>query len=502
LLEWLTRQEKQEIRDKKKEGQQDVNISNSKFQILDSNFEDLINLNSFFNFVKDQYVYSDDKKLQDLLNDIEIIYADNIKLPVQKIKKSVEAVNLLTAHSSKGLEFEYVFIAKSAEKNWGGNKRNRDLLPKEIYSVSVEGIADKDLTLEDERRLFFVAITRAKLKVYFTYANEYVENGQKSSIVPSRFIAEIDPKHIEFKSKEQTQNFVSENDIESLKTKLTYVRKPTYDSEEKDFLLEQIANLKMTPSSLNKYLESPEEFKLEILVKYPKAKTKEEALGTSVHFALEKYNRSLILYSGEKLSSETFIKEFEECLHKEFYGDEDYEKTLEEGRRLLKNYYDQVLLTDPSIPNEIEYNFYTHNVFLNSDKTDPIPLNGRIDKLTITNADLNEVCVTDYKTSTPHTEKEIKDIEGKYKAKEWRQLVFYKLLGDLDTNFRPNKSSKFPKYNIQECEIDYIKPNQSKKFVKRRFTILNSDVDQLKELIEEVMIRIRNLEFPPECELL
>ena len=89
-------------------------------------------------------------------------------------------VALMTAHSSKGLEFPYVFVAGMEE----------NLFP------SATMLAAKS-EIEEERRLFYVAMTRAKKAVRLSYAGTRMRNGKHESNSPSRFLREIDQRFIE-----------------------------------------------------------------------------------------------------------------------------------------------------------------------------------------------------------------------------------------------------------------------------------------------------------------
>ena len=89
-------------------------------------------------------------------------------------------VALMTAHSAKGLEFPYVFVAGMEE----------NLFPSGGWTIT-----PKDL--EEERRLFYVAITRAKKAVVLTYADTRMRNGRHESNPPSRFLREIAPQYVE-----------------------------------------------------------------------------------------------------------------------------------------------------------------------------------------------------------------------------------------------------------------------------------------------------------------
>jgi DNA helicase-2/ATP-dependent DNA helicase PcrA len=88
-------------------------------------------------------------------------------------------VALMTAHSAKGLEFPYVFIAGMEE----------NLFPS-------GGMLASPSDIEEERRLFYVAVTRAKKAVGISFATTRMRNGRHESNAPSRFIREINPKYI------------------------------------------------------------------------------------------------------------------------------------------------------------------------------------------------------------------------------------------------------------------------------------------------------------------
>jgi DNA helicase II / ATP-dependent DNA helicase PcrA len=90
-----------------------------------------------------------------------------------------EAVTLMTIHMAKGLEFNYVFIVGMEE----------DLFPSQMM---ISSRAD----LEEERRLFYVAITRAKKKLFFSYALNRYRFGRLKSCDPSRFLDDVDPAFI------------------------------------------------------------------------------------------------------------------------------------------------------------------------------------------------------------------------------------------------------------------------------------------------------------------
>jgi DNA helicase-2/ATP-dependent DNA helicase PcrA len=98
------------------------------------------------------------------------------------LEKNHEGIKLMTVHASKGLEFEYVFITGLEE----------GLFPHERLK-SVNNKEDG----EEERRLFYVAVTRARQKIFLTYANSRTIFGSTQSTVPSQFIGDIDEEFLE-----------------------------------------------------------------------------------------------------------------------------------------------------------------------------------------------------------------------------------------------------------------------------------------------------------------
>jgi RNA polymerase sigma factor (sigma-70 family) len=94
-------------------------------------------------------------------------------------KKENEGVRLMTIHASKGLEFDYVFIVGLEE----------DLFPSKNFSGKTKSKEEG----EEERRLFYVAVTRARKKLFLTYAEMRTIFGQRNIAPPSQFLSDIDP---------------------------------------------------------------------------------------------------------------------------------------------------------------------------------------------------------------------------------------------------------------------------------------------------------------------
>ena len=150
----------------------------------DKSFEGIArfqNIEELLNSIKE---FTDSQKEEGVTEIITLAdYMENVSLLTDADTTKPEdrdKVTVMTIHSAKGLEFNYVFLTGVEE----------DLFPSKMTLGTPEG-------LEEERRLFYVAVTRAAKKVTISYAQSRYKWGTLSHCVPSRFIGEIDPEWVE-----------------------------------------------------------------------------------------------------------------------------------------------------------------------------------------------------------------------------------------------------------------------------------------------------------------
>lgn len=135
--------------------------------------------------------YSDlepDAGLQAFLEDIALSESQ-AEIDEKSMEVIDNRVTMMTTHSAKGLEYSHVFIIGMEE----------GIMP---HSRSIDNISQ----LDEERRLAYVAVTRAKTNIYITYANSRMVFGSRSSTSPSRFLNDIDPEIIDFESWNSSTN--------------------------------------------------------------------------------------------------------------------------------------------------------------------------------------------------------------------------------------------------------------------------------------------------------
>ena len=134
------------------------------------NLRELVTLASRFDTV-------DPNEAVELLLENAALQSDQDEI---KDKEELNAVRLMTIHAAKGLEFPYVFISGLEQ----------GLFPH-------ERLDDGRIDNEEERRLFYVALTRAEKKIYLTYAHMRTVFGSQRVNVPSEFLNDIDTAHVE-----------------------------------------------------------------------------------------------------------------------------------------------------------------------------------------------------------------------------------------------------------------------------------------------------------------
>ena len=404
------------------------------------------------------------QNLIDYLNDVE---EHNILVRKRARNAVTKSVRLMTAHKSKGLEFEYVYIVGANDGHWGNQKTI------EHFGIALTDNPLEQNSIDDERRLFYVALTRAKIGVSVSYSEE---SGTGREQLPSQFIEEIDPSLI---ARAKTDTFEKEVDTSFLLTSGRRVAVPPI--HDKAFLNDIFLDQGLSVTALNNYLECPWNYFYSNLLRVPKVPTKHLMFGTVVHNVLRDFfNR---LNAGEKVDDKTMLKLFHDYVNQMPFAEHELKEAIEKGERAFPGYYKTYKRSwNPHTLNEFKISVLLP--VLLKDVTH-LKLRGDLDKMEIAPND-RDVNVVDYKTGKP---KSRNFIEGKTKGgggEYKRQLVFYKLLLELYDNGR---------FRMESGDIDFIEPDDKGKYHKERFEITDEDTDDVKKLIEMTAKEILDLSF-------
>ncbi|MFZ2785342.1 MAG: ATP-dependent DNA helicase [Sediminibacterium sp.] len=436
-------------------------------------------LTGLFDFIKEETRRNPTLKLQELVTVIELMEKEELSLPLVQVSGSDKGVNLLTAHGSKGLEFEYVFLAGCNASNWEKKRKPGGgyTLPDTIFG-SQPKLSDE----EELRRLFYVALTRAEQQLIISYSR-FKSDGK--ALEPSMFIAEIQEEHhLPINSVVINPEQISEFSALAFEDHL----KPELEKTEAEFINRVLEKFVMNVTALNNYLKCPLQFYFNNLVRVPSGKSESTEFGSAVHYALQR----LFQQMQEKEAFppvDVFIGDFEWYMrrHRENFTKEQFARRMEYGEEVLNNYYNAYLKEWNKI---VVIERTIKNVVVKG-----VPLKGKLDKLEFNGSAVN---VVDYKTGDVEKAKDKlrppndKNPDG---GDYWRQAVFYKILVD---NYEQKK------WQVVSSEFDFIEPDKKKEYRKEKLVITPEDITTVTQQIVRVWEKIQNRDFytgcgKPEC---
>jgi len=428
-------------------------------------------VNTFFELIKNESTKSPLITLVDLMNILNNMKEAELTLPLMKIIHSEEGVQFLTAHSSKGLEFKHVFIIAADDKNWvtADYKNRRFRFPPSLVPAT-----DKS-DVDDDRRLFYVAMTRCESYLYLSHSTY---NEEEKELEPCRFLTEL-MKDSDLSIQKKSLSEEAMNEFQQTLMGYQYVKAELIDHDHIDRLLQ---NYSMSVTHLNKYLRCPLSFYFENILKVPKARNKSMGFGNAVHNALENYFNDIQNDPQRAIPKvDVLVKYFENAMYRyrSHFTEKEYKDHKLVGKEILTGYYEQHH-KNWSLPREFKQE---HTV--NLAKYKDIPINGKIDSIHVFD---DKIEVFDYKTGKyTYAAKKLKgpqeeeDPGGDY----WRQIVFYKML--LSNDPRITK----PMY---AGTMDFVEPNGDK-YVQKRIEIEDADISLVEQQLKDSYEGIQKHEF-------
>ncbi len=410
------------------------------------------------------------------LADVEAMFATRVLhgLPLNApyIRTGARAVHVMTAHKSKGLEFEYVFIPHLTDNNWGGKSHTQHFAIPVTKQVTEDAFDEN----EDERKLLYVAITRAKKGVY---VSESVTNTEGRTFLPTRLLEDVGTTLIHTID---TEKF--ESDFDPSASIATSEKGAPLDVS---YLREVLTERGLSVTALNNYLRDPWNYFYRNILRIPEVQAENAQFGTVLHESLQSvftYRRD----NGGKMPSATLLKKYiENELGKLPIGASEYVRHHERALVALTNYLEFIKNNLPSATKE-EYGI---QVMLPTGLKEfpEVMLTGKLDRLDF-DAEGRLLRVVDYKTGKPKTRGQIegttKDSDGDYK----RQLVFYVLM--LQLQGREDMMT-------QEGFLSFIEADGTGKIHEESFVITSEEVESLKQEIIRVVHEITQGTFLSEA---
>ena len=416
--------------------------------------EDWQHIRKFISWTREQNLDS----LSQLLEYIELHTELNIPIRPDSLPADRQSVQIMTAHKSKGQEFEVVLVPGLQDRQWGNPRGN--------FGIALPQLSDQNFDDNDEeRRLFFVALTRAKSQLYLSCATTDFSGRAK---VPSQFWHEL------------PESLVTDIITDELEAKLQSLlpvffaqAEKTLTDGEKDILHETVNNFVWSASSLQTYLDCPRKFLYQYLYRFPRRPLPQLALGVALHQALERYLKTLP--QQPDLDKNFLLTEYEHALSGQNLAQDKFTDFFVHGREILTYYYDQKLHNLGQTHEhgyELEYKF-------GSTVIDDLRLTGVMDKIIYLDATKDKVKIVDYKSGRPRP---IKMGES-----YWRQLVFYNLLATHTIG---------KNWQVAACEIEFLTPDHNEKLGSRTWEVTATDTAQVLKELQESQQKISNLEFP------
>ena len=433
------------------------------------------------------------KDFIEFLDDYELAGAEILnESPYQD---STNAVQVLTAYKSKGLEYKHVFIIATDNKNWGTSEGNRNqlTLPKNLEQIRHVGQTD------DERlRLFFVAITRAEKTLTMTnsktdfagsspkrlsYLQEYEVNDTevRSPLLVNEDVVE----HYEELSEEKRVDNLEKHWLSSY-LKLTPALRP--------ILEKSVEKFSMSATRLTDFVDiayaGPMTFYNKYIIHGPSEPASNSIdFGNLIHATFENV-------TNKKLSDDEAVEFYRNEVEKGDFTDEEKKDLIDKGeiavRESLKQFRSILLPQDEKVTPKAELNLSVENLSF-----DEIPITGKIDHINI-DEEKKTIQIYDFKTSNFN--------DGKWSSnptlfKYSLQLMFYKLMLNL--------SPTYSKYKVESAHILFVNP--SNKDLEN--SIIDEDVELVhdsiytfteeneayfKELLRAVYRHIKSLDFIDE----
>ncbi|MFA6251393.1 MAG: ATP-dependent DNA helicase [Candidatus Paceibacterota bacterium] len=381
-------------------------------------------------------------------------YGEDIPLAVFQ---SDEGVKVMTLHGSKGLEFDFVWIAHLDENGVMKGRRRNFKLPESI----AERVEEKD-ELAAKRELY-VAITRAKRFCTLSYSR-FSYNGQNQEL--ARIVADLSSQNnlFEQSSFSETESNILKNDPKAYVISEKIEENVNVLEELKKMVAKEYTEANVSVSLLNNFFECPRKWYFRNLLKLPEPKSESLEFGNLIHGAIDKILKSKKIPSG---------KDIEDLV----VGDKQAIKIIS---RWVEN----------RLPNISENRENEKSVPIHDDLFPHLKIYGKIDL--VEELSPKDVRVTDFKTGSPRKKSDIERMdedpaffqefgEARGRMSDYmRQLAMYSYL------LTKSKQS----VNVQESRLEFLEAKDEKETFydtvigKEKIDLLINDIKDYDNLVK------------------
>lgn len=436
----------------------------------------LLVLDTFYDYVYQWTKHNPKRNFQDLIAELKEHEDFDIPIKINRWFGSAKGVFLSTYHSAKGLEFEHVYLIKCDEKSWKRNTYSGFKLP----PIFIDKIKNQEDDFEEQARLFFVGMTRAKKHLTLVYAKT---NEQGKPALANAFYQLLEKNTHQLVEKKSidldTQNLLNLI-THQFTSSLLPIPNLAVHPEIAAFYQQ---HFELSPSHINTYLDCKRKFYYKHVLRIPTEPHHAAVYGYAIHNACNRF--FIASQEDKKLFNLPYLtQQFENILYEQKFmlSEQEYQDRLEQGKAELslfyQYYHDQweqsaYILSEQRLKTEFTYT--------DNQNTYKIPLVGMADQLININ---NTISLIDYKTGKPdNISNKIKPYEGEY----WRQMLFYMFL--LEQN----------KYQVDTAKIYFFSPSKSQDNLTQEVEIFLMDTHKTHFLaeLEKTVHGILNGDF--EC---
>jgi DNA helicase II / ATP-dependent DNA helicase PcrA len=373
------------------------------------------------------------------------------------------------------LEFEHVFLIGCDKKTWDSKGRNYGFsYPDTLTQAS----ADEGVQMEESRRLFYVAITRAKQCLTISYSGKDKNGKDQES---SQFVGEIlASTHLQTEYPKVSADAMTDFYL----TQLSEDDKPKVELIDSNFINQLLQNYTLSVTHLSNYLDCPLRFYFQCLIRVPSGKSPSATFGSAVHDALRKAFRNLKDNDDEFMPTESFMRDFSMYMYRnrDSFTKDDFKRKLAYGEKILPPFYGLNTLTWNKIA--------LVELPIKNIEVEGVPIKGNLDKVEFNG---KQVTVVDYKTGNLKYAKEkfVRPNDNTPNGGDyWRQAVFYKLLVEHD---------RTKDWHVVDTVFDFIEPVSDGEYHKEHILISQEDIEIVTGQIKTVYQKIMAHEFNTGC---
>lgn len=384
------------------------------------------------------------------------------------------SVNLLTAHKAKGLEFDTVFVASCQEDVWAGKG-----FPNKIpFPMNLP--IERDEGGDDQLRIFYVALTRAKRELVVTAYRQ--DDSGKPSLKASFIAPEDEAGAIATHLAESEAELTDAELLGSVDVLPVHPEFFPIVPGERAILMELVKDYRMSVTHLNNFLDvsrgGPATFLEQNLLRFPQAMSPSSGYGDAMHKAIERLYREF-RRTGKVPAEDALIGWFREIMSEERMTESERTHFRNAGEKALPVWWEHSGRSiDASHRSEVD--FKGQGVVIGG-----VPLVGKIDKMLVND---RVIAVYDFKTGKAKENWDGKNAEEKVTLRNYRrQLLFYKLLVE--------HSHDYAGYTVERGALEFLEPVDGA-IASLPLEIDAAEVERLVKLIGIVHRKILSLDFP------